>query len=258
MILTASGVLNDRPATTKHEVTRNPAARGNALNYPRIDVRGMMLVDRGQAAEFRSAPTPRCICSPVCSTSTSPMKPATLWNISSHLRACCVLASLPTGPRWCNVRAADTDRCNLPYSSPQLIAPAGRDGAQLTGIAMRNRKRSSPDVLKTSAAFAAGVLFAVPVRAAAPPRAQSECRPPVPEFLLRRGGKTIVARQFRLPLVPCGNQAKARSPTAVGAEIAQIRSGRRCWRRARKSKRATLQYSRCDRIRRRRITFAMS
>ena len=59
MILAASGVLNDRPATTKHEVTRNPAARGNALNYPQIDVRGMMLVDRGQAAEFRSAPTPR-------------------------------------------------------------------------------------------------------------------------------------------------------------------------------------------------------
>ena len=142
MILAASGVLNDRPATTKHEVTRNPAARGNALNYPRIDVRGMMLVDRGQAAEFRSAPTPRCICSPACSTSTSPMKPATSWNISSHLRACCVLPSLPTGPRWCNVRAADTDRRNLPYSSPQLIAPAGRDGAQLTGIAMRNRKRS--------------------------------------------------------------------------------------------------------------------
>ena len=47
MILAASGVLNDRPATTKHEVARNPAARGNALNYPRIDVRGMMLVDRG-------------------------------------------------------------------------------------------------------------------------------------------------------------------------------------------------------------------
>ena len=47
MILAASGVLNDRPATTKHEVARNPAARGNALNYPRIDVRGVMLVDRG-------------------------------------------------------------------------------------------------------------------------------------------------------------------------------------------------------------------
>lgn len=117
----------------------------------------------------------------------------------SHFRACRVLPSLPTGPRWCNVRAADTDRCNLPYSSLQLIARAGRDGAQLTGIAMRNRKRSRRDVLKTSTAFAAGVLFAEPVRAAAPPRAQSECRPPVPEFLLQRGGKTIVGRQFRSP-----------------------------------------------------------
>lgn len=176
----------------------------------------------------------------------------------SHFRACRVLASLPTGPRWCNVRAADTDRCNLPYSSLQLIARAGRDGAQLTGIAMRNRKRSRRDVLKTSTAFAAGALFAEPVRAAAPPRAQSECRPPVPEFLLQRGRKTIVGRQFRLPLVPCANQGKARSSTAVGAEIAQIRSGRCCWRRARKSRRATPKYSRCDRIRRRRITFGMS
>lgn len=36
------------------------------------------------------------------------------------------------------------------------------------------------------------------------------------------------------------------------------RSGRRCWRRARKSRRATPKYSRCDRFRRRRITFGMS
>jgi hypothetical protein len=43
---------------------------------------------------------------------------------------------------------------------------------------MRNRKRSRRDVLKSSTTFAAGVPFAEPVKAAAPPRAQSECRPP--------------------------------------------------------------------------------
>jgi hypothetical protein len=41
---------------------------------------------------------------------------------------------------------------------------AGGGGAQLTGIAMRNRKWSRRDVLKTSTAFAAGVLFTEPVR----------------------------------------------------------------------------------------------
>jgi len=40
---------------------------------------------------------------------------------------------------------------------------------QQTGNAMRNRQWSRRDVLKTSAALAAGTLFAEPIRAAAPP-----------------------------------------------------------------------------------------
>src|SRR5260221_8054186 len=55
---------------------------------------------------------------------------------------------------------------------PELIFyrdQSQRGGAQLTGNAMRNRKWSRRDVLKTSTALAAGALFAEPVRAAAPP-----------------------------------------------------------------------------------------
>jgi hypothetical protein len=197
MILASSGVLNDGPATTKHEVARNPAARGNALNYPWIDVRGTMLVDRGGKLVTGGRVS-------LCTDATLHLLAGMLdqhvtdetghiveyqraWRANrdgfapmlsnfrerssnrSHFRACCVLPSLPTAPRWCNVHAGDTDRCNLPYSSPQLIAPAGRGWAQLTGIAMRNRKWSRRDVLKTSTALAAGVLFAEPVRAAASP-----------------------------------------------------------------------------------------
>src|SRR3979490_2643387 len=46
-----------------------------------------------------------------------------------------------------------------------------KDGAQRTEHAMRIRKWTRRDVLKTSTALAAGALFAEPVRAAAPPPA---------------------------------------------------------------------------------------
>jgi len=49
------------------------------------------------------------------------------------------------------------------------INRAGRQGAQLTGNAMRDRRWTRREVLKTSTAVAAGVLFAEPTRAAAPP-----------------------------------------------------------------------------------------
>jgi iron(III) transport system substrate-binding protein len=49
------------------------------------------------------------------------------------------------------------------------INRAGRQGAQLTGNAMRDRRWTRREVLKTSTAVAAGVLFAEPIRAAAPP-----------------------------------------------------------------------------------------
>src|SRR6478609_6344592 len=52
--------------------------------------------------------------------------------------------------------------------SPQPIAPTAK-GAQLTGNAMRDRKWTRREMLKTSTAVAAGVLFAEPIRAAAPP-----------------------------------------------------------------------------------------
>ena len=49
MILAASGILNDGPATTKREVVppeKSPLEVMRA-SYPRIDVRAAMLVDRG-------------------------------------------------------------------------------------------------------------------------------------------------------------------------------------------------------------------
>ena len=49
------------------------------------------------------------------------------------------------------------------------INRAGRQGAQLTGNAMRDRRWTRREVLKTSTSVAAGVLFAEPTRAAAPP-----------------------------------------------------------------------------------------
>jgi len=49
------------------------------------------------------------------------------------------------------------------------IDRAGRQGAQLTENAMRDRRWTRREVLKTSTAVAAGVLFAEPTRAAAPP-----------------------------------------------------------------------------------------
>jgi len=52
--------------------------------------------------------------------------------------------------------------------NPQSIAPAAK-GAQLTGNAMRDRRWTRREVLKTSTAVAAGMLFAEPIRAAAPP-----------------------------------------------------------------------------------------
>jgi iron(III) transport system substrate-binding protein len=51
---------------------------------------------------------------------------------------------------------------------PQLIAPAAK-GAQPAGNAMRDRRWTRREVLKTSTAVAAGVMFAEPTRAAAPP-----------------------------------------------------------------------------------------
>jgi iron(III) transport system substrate-binding protein len=60
------------------------------------------------------------------------------------------------------------DGRNLLCSSPQLIAPAAK-GAQPAGNAMRDRRWTRREVLKTSTAVAAGVLFAEPIRAAAPP-----------------------------------------------------------------------------------------
>jgi len=60
------------------------------------------------------------------------------------------------------------DGRNLLCSNPQLIAPAAK-GAQLTGNAMRDPRWTRREVLKTSTAVAAGVLFAEPIRAAAPP-----------------------------------------------------------------------------------------
>jgi iron(III) transport system substrate-binding protein len=60
------------------------------------------------------------------------------------------------------------DGWNLLCSSPQLIAPAAK-GGQLTGNAMRDPRWTRREVLKTSTAVAAGVLFAEPIRAAAPP-----------------------------------------------------------------------------------------
>jgi len=49
------------------------------------------------------------------------------------------------------------------------INRAGRQGAQLTGNAMRDRRWTRREVLNTSTSVAAGVLFAEPTRAAAPP-----------------------------------------------------------------------------------------
>jgi iron(III) transport system substrate-binding protein len=49
------------------------------------------------------------------------------------------------------------------------INRAGRQGAQPAGNAMRDRRWTRREVLKTSTAVAAGVLFAKPTRAAAPP-----------------------------------------------------------------------------------------
>src|SRR6266481_6790933 len=60
------------------------------------------------------------------------------------------------------------DGRNLLCSSPQLGAPAAT-GAQLTGNAMRDRRWTRREVLKTSTAVAAGALFAEQIRAAAPP-----------------------------------------------------------------------------------------
>src|SRR5215475_4611308 len=48
-------------------------------------------------------------------------------------------------------------------------APRSRNGAQRTGNAMRNRQWLRRDVLRASAAFAAGAVFAEPLRAAPPP-----------------------------------------------------------------------------------------
>jgi transcriptional regulator GlxA family with amidase domain len=49
MILAASGILNDGPATTKREVVPPETSPVEAMRatYPRIDVRETMLVDRG-------------------------------------------------------------------------------------------------------------------------------------------------------------------------------------------------------------------
>jgi iron(III) transport system substrate-binding protein len=60
------------------------------------------------------------------------------------------------------------DGRNLLCSSPPSIAPVAK-GAQLTGNAMRDRRWTRREVLKTSTSVAAGVLFAEPTRAAAPP-----------------------------------------------------------------------------------------
>jgi iron(III) transport system substrate-binding protein len=49
------------------------------------------------------------------------------------------------------------------------INRAGRQGAQPAGNAMRDRRWTRREVLKTSTAVAAGLLFAEPIRAAAPP-----------------------------------------------------------------------------------------
>src|SRR5260370_18544442 len=49
-----------------------------------------------------------------------------------------------------------------------MIAPAGK-GEQPAGNARRDRRWTRGEVLKTSTAVAAGVLFAEPIRAAAPP-----------------------------------------------------------------------------------------
>jgi hypothetical protein len=130
---------------------------------------------------------------------------------------------------------------------------------------MRNRKWSRRDVLKTSTAFAAGVLFAEPVRAAAPP--PSSVTPELVEAARKEGklsfysalelsvaervGKAFEAKYPGIAVrversgaerifqriaqeqanginaVDVANdQGKARSPTAVGAEIAQIQSRR--------------------------------
>jgi transcriptional regulator GlxA family with amidase domain len=90
MILAASGVLDDGPATTKCEVVPPEISPLEVMRvtYPRIDVRHTMLVDRGGtlvwAAGFRSASTPRFICLPVCSARTSPMRRLASWNTSAH------------------------------------------------------------------------------------------------------------------------------------------------------------------------------
>jgi transcriptional regulator GlxA family with amidase domain len=49
MILAASGILDDGPATTKREVVppERPPIEAMRESYPRIDVRAAMLVDRG-------------------------------------------------------------------------------------------------------------------------------------------------------------------------------------------------------------------
>ena len=52
---------------------------------------------------------------------------------------------------------------------PTIIAAAGRRPRGYREDAMRNGKWSRRDVLKTSTAFAAGALFAEPLRGAAPP-----------------------------------------------------------------------------------------
>ena len=54
------------------------------------------------------------------------------------------------------------DACSHPQTTPPPKAPT-------RGNAMRNRKWTRREVLKTSTAVAAGTLFAEPVRAAAPP-----------------------------------------------------------------------------------------
>jgi len=58
---------------------------------------------------------------------------------------------------------------NVRYKFPNKIATAGQRPRNDREKAMQDRKWSRRDVLRASAVSAAGVLFAEPLRAAAPP-----------------------------------------------------------------------------------------